>query len=248
LLIGFLLSPPIQWFLDKLFGEAVFRWLMSLLAGAPEMLLSGFHWLASNWTQISWVIFLLWVAYLLYQMWRETRPILGPVPSGPLSERPPATLVGQAYRATDTGTLYFNQGDGWQEVVPQRGEVTAPVELQAWAILNLLEGMPDLVDSYNVSGFTDNGVRDFTLSWDQNFPDTNYDVFVNPSSALADREVVYPGFVRIRLRQDNVSPEELRRLVVLAVNRGRRGSGENRVAGGDDTPDDPATGGNPADA
>jgi hypothetical protein len=74
---------------------------------------------------------------------------------------------------------------------------------QSWVAFNIVSGTPTELDSRNFDSFTDNGTGDYTIDWDENYTDTNYNVLVSvgdgTNSIWATVEATGAGSCRVRV-------------------------------------------------
>lgn len=78
-------------------------------------------------------------------------------------------------------------------------------------------GTPAIRDSLNVSGLTDNGTGDYTVTWDTDFADTTYCVVVSSSAFATKIQSVAAGSVRVETFNSAGSNEDAGYVSVMAI-------------------------------
>jgi len=74
LLLHPLVLTPLFWWLDKKYGDAVYRWLPDVSWGGWSLSNSvPLVWVVEHWGALNWTWFLLFVSLLFIQMFRESR-------------------------------------------------------------------------------------------------------------------------------------------------------------------------------
>jgi len=67
--------------------------------------------------------------------------------------------------------------------------VKTDIPLQEASIIFTIDNLPTIKESKNIVGITDNGIGNFTIVFDNNFPDENYYVDVQGNKELKDKRI-----------------------------------------------------------
>lgn len=88
--------------------------------------------------------------------------------------------------------------------------------IKGWCSFNGT-GVIAIKSSYNVSGITDNGTGDYTVSWDTDFADTNYCVVANSNGRETQLGTKAAGSIQILTRGSSGGAIDTSEISVIAI-------------------------------